>query len=152
MNNEGRQKRRRREGRDRKGERRGKRVRKEVDSKVVEIHRGGNGGDGEEAGGLPIADEIRSLSASRSHDRPGPVGPSLSISRSRGSRLDVGIAKHCRVMSVITPTAAGRPRGPYVERPSWHEIAGPTKATDRRTLPTGWLNTVLHEDRVPHRP
>ena len=46
-------------------------------------------------------------------------------------RLDVGIAKHCRVMSVITPTAVGRARGPYVERPSWHEIAGPTKATDR---------------------
>lgn len=37
-------------------------MRKEVDSKVVEICRGGgNGGDGEEAGGLPIADEIRSL-------------------------------------------------------------------------------------------
>lgn len=36
-------------------------MRKEVDSKVVEICCRGNGGDGEEAGGLPIADEIRSL-------------------------------------------------------------------------------------------
>lgn len=50
-------------------------MRKEVDSKVVEIRRGGNGGDGEEAGGLPIADEIRSLLPLARTAGRGPSGP-----------------------------------------------------------------------------
>lgn len=72
--------------------------------------------------GLPIADEIRSLSFS------------FVPSRSRRSGPDVGIAKHCRVMSVITPT-----RGELVgqegryRRPSWfHDIAGPSSLRRRR--------------------
>ena len=106
-------------------------MRKEVDSKVVEIRRGGNRGDGEEAGGHEV-----SLSQMRSDlfclSLAQPVGACRALSVDLMIlRLDVGIAKHCRVMSVITPTAVGRARGPYVERPSWHEIAGPTKATDR---------------------
>lgn len=58
------------EGKMRDAGRGRKRVRKEVDSKVVEKWR--DGGDGEEAGGLPIADEIRSLLPLARTAGPGP--------------------------------------------------------------------------------
>ena len=64
---------------------------------------------------------------------------------------DVGIAKHCRVMSVITPTAAaGRPGGPY-GRPSWlgSRALGPREA---RCSPTCHGGTPSKGDRVPSRP
>lgn len=72
-------------------------------------------GEGEEAGGHGVfLSQMRSDLVFLSLARPdGPVQASSSISRSPRSRLDVGIAKHCLVMSVITPTWPGRPRGPY---------------------------------------
>lgn len=154
MNNEGRQGRRRRGGTDEEGraktaggggERGGERVRKEVDSKVVEIRRGGNEGDGEEAGGLSLSQmrsDLLCLSLARPAGARRAFLVGLTISR---------LAARCWYSKTLSGDerhyphrGPGRPRGPYVERPSWHEIAGPTKATDRRTLPTGWRNTVLH--------
>lgn len=75
--------------------------------------------------------------------------PSLSPAVLPGP--DVGIAKHCRVMSVITPTtAAGRPGGPY-GRPSWlgSRALGPREA---RCSPTCHGGTPSKGDRVPSRP
>lgn len=88
MNNKGRQGRRRRGGTGRKGAQRGKgerdagrrRVRKEVDSKVVEIRRGGNGGDGEEAGGHEASlSQMRSDLFSLSLARPAGTHRALSV-------------------------------------------------------------------------
>lgn len=75
----------------------------------------------------------------------------LSLSPTVLPGPDVGIAKHCRVMSVITPTtAAGRPGGPY-GRPSWlgSRALGPREA---RCSPTCHGGTPSKGDRVPSRP
>lgn len=98
----------------------------------------------EEAGGHQV-----SLSRMRSDLSPSLSFPHVWARSSRGP--DVGIAKHCPVMSVITPTSvSGRPGGPY-RRPSWLEIAGPraSDAAADQLAPLLW-DTVL-EDRVPSR-
>lgn len=57
-----------------------RRVRKEVDSKVVETRRGGNGGDGEEAGGHEVSlSQMRSDLFCLSLARPDGAHRALSV-------------------------------------------------------------------------
>lgn len=82
----------------------------EVDSTFLgRIHSGGRK-EGEEAGedtGVFLS-RMRSDLVRLSLARPAGRHPAVSVDRtiSKASRPDVGIAKHCRVMSVITPTCS----------------------------------------------